>query len=120
MSVVRAEKYRLYVAPFNQETAKVALSEPYAKASKSHILLYKKGKKPDEYKEITDENINLLPAADRKWLQEINVKLIREFMLKHREEEERANKKFLEEFERELEAERKKLSEQGSGETCKG
>lgn len=111
---MRAEKYRLYVAPFNQETAKVALSEPYAKASKTHILLYKKGKKPDEYKEITDENINLLPAADRKWLQEINVMLIREFMRNHREEEERANKKFLEEFERELQIEKQKLT--GSGE----
>lgn len=111
---MRAEKYRLYVAPFNQETAKVALSEPYAKASKTHILLYKKGKKPDEYKEITDENINLLPAADRKWLQEINVRLIREFMREHREEEERANKKFLEEFERELQIEKQKLT--GSGE----
>lgn len=111
---MRAEKYRLYVAPFNQDTAKVALSEPYAKASKTHILLYKKGKKPDEYKEITDENINLLPAADRKWLQEINVRLIREFMREHREEEERANKKFLEEFERELQIEKQKLT--GSGE----
>lgn len=111
---MRAEKYRLYVAPFNQETAKVALSEPYAKASKTHILLYKKGKKPDEYKEITDENINLLPAADRKWLQEIDVRLIREFMREHREEEERANKKFLEEFERELQIEKQKLT--GSGE----
>lgn len=111
---MKAEKYRLYVAPFNQETAKVALSEPYAKASKTHILLYKKGKKPDEYKEITDENINLLPAADRKWLQEINVRLIREFMREHREEEERANKKFLEEFERELQIEKQKLT--GSGE----
>lgn len=111
---MKAEKYRLYVAPFNQDTAKVALSEPYAKASKTHILLYKKGKKPDEYKEITDENINLLPAADRKWLQEINVRLIREFMRNHREEEERANKKFLEEFERELQIEKQKLT--GSGE----
>lgn len=111
---MRTEKYRLYVAPFNQETAKVALSEPYAKASKTHILLYKKGKKPDEYKEITDENINLLPAVDRKWLQEINVRLIREFMLNHREEEERANEKFLEEFERELQIEKQKLT--GSGE----
>lgn len=111
---MRTEKYRLYVAPFNQETAKVALSEPYAKASKTHILLYKKGKKPDEYKEITDENINLLPAADRKWLQEINVRLIQEFVLNHREEEERANKKFLEEFERELQIEKQKLT--GSGE----
>lgn len=108
---MKTEKYHLYIAPFNQESVEVALSEAYSKASKTYVLVYKKGKKPEGYKEITDENVHLLPKADRKWLLEVNVEVMKAFVEKHKQEAERAQKNFLEEFERELDNERKKLQE---------
>lgn len=109
---MKTEKYHLYVAPFNQESARAALEEAYSKASRTHVLIYKKGKKPEGYKEITDENLHLLPDADRKWLYETNIEVMRTFVAKHKKEAEKAQKNFLEEFERELEVERKKLKDQ--------
>ena len=97
----KTERFRLYAAAFNKETAEIALNEPYSKASKTHVLVYK---------EITDENIYLLPVSDREWLGEVNQVIMQRFLLEHRAEEEAANKRFLEEFERELEIEREKLS----------
>lgn len=114
------EKYHLYVAAFNRDTAQIALNEPYAKASKTHILVYRKGRCPKGYKEMKDADTGLLPREDQKWVQEMNLILIGKFLEEHEKEREKADKKFLEEFERELETERQKLAEQGSGETCKG
>ena len=111
---MRTEKYRLYAAPFNTETATVALSESYSRATKTHVLIYKRGKCPDGFKEMTDDTIHLLPSADRKWLLEMNMALIQEFVQKDADRKESANKKFLEEFEKELEKERLTLSQQGS------
>lgn len=109
---MKTEKYHLYVAPFNEETAGIALNEAYSKATKTHILVYRKGKCPDGYKELKEENLHLLPASDVKWLKEINMLLIQQFMMKNREREERANQKFFSEFERELQVEREKLKQQ--------
>lgn len=107
----KTERFRLYAAAFNMETAEIALNEPYSKASKTHILVYKRGRCPKGYKEITDEIIYLLPVSDREWLSEVNQVIMQRFLLEHRAEEEAANKKFLAEFERELEIERQRLSQ---------
>lgn len=112
---MKTEKYRLYVAPFTNETIKAALDEPYARASKTHVLIYKKGKGPDGYKEMKDEDAYLLPASDVKWLKEVNIVLMEKFLLEHREKSEKAEAKFIKEFERELQAEREKLAQQRSG-----
>lgn len=109
---MKTEKYHLYIAAFNQDSAKIALDEPYSKASRTHVLIYKQGKKPDGYKEIKDADIYMLPASDRKWLEETNLAIMKLFMIKHRAEAERARKNFLEDFERELATERRKLQEQ--------
>ena len=120
MSETTTERYHLYAAAFNRETAEIALNEPYSKASKTHILIYRKEGCPEGYKEIKDADVFMLPSTDQQWLGEVNKMLIQRFLIEHREERERADKKFLEELERELENERRKLSETGSGETCKG
>lgn len=111
---MKTERYRLYVAEFNPVTAKIALDERYSKATRTHILLYRRGKCPDGYKEIREENLHLLPASDLKWVREVNLELMRDFAFRHRKEQESAEKKFLEDFERELQIEKQKLT--GSGE----
>ena len=111
---MKKETYHLYAAAFNEETAKIALDEPYSKASKTHVLIYKKGKCPEGYKEIKNEDAYLLPGSDVRWLQEVNIELIKQFVANHREADERSAKKFLEDFERELNVEREKLVRQGS------
>ena len=108
---MKNEKWRLYVAVTRNDTMKVALDEPYSKASGTHILIYKRGKCPAGYKEIKDENIGLLSSADMEWLKDVNIEVMKLFSKKHEEEMERAGNKFLNDFERELEIERKKLSE---------
>lgn len=114
---MKTEKYHLYVAPFNEKTAEIALNEAYSKATKTHILIYRKGKCPDGYKEMKEADLYLLPASDAKWLREINMMLIQKFMMKNREKQEKANIKFLNDFEKELEIEREKLKKQESTES---
>lgn len=110
---MKTEKWRLFVAPTRQDTMKTALDEAYSKASGTHILIYRKGKCPAGYREMKDENLGLLPAADREWLNEVNMTVIAAFERRHAAEQERADRQFLAAFERELEEERRKLSEAG-------
>lgn len=110
---MKQEKWRLFVAPTRNDTMRAALDEAYSKASGTHILIYKKGKCPPGYKEMKDGNLELLPAADREWLNDVNMNVIAAFEKRHEAEQERANIKFLERFEKELEIERGKLSGTG-------
>lgn len=110
---MKQEKWRLFVAPTRNDTMRAALDEAYSKASGTHILIYKKGKCPPGYKEMKDENLHLLPTADREWLNEVNLNVIAEFEKRHAAEQERANMKFLEQFEKELAIERGKLAGTG-------
>jgi thioesterase domain-containing protein len=112
---VKEERWHLYLAPFNSETAAIAMAERYARAMPTHVMIYnEKDECPDGFKEMTEETLYLLPVEDRKWLKEVNNIIIQQFIVRHMEEQERANKKFLEEFERELQKEREKLLQQGS------
>lgn len=111
----KMEKYRLFAATTRNDTMRTALDETYSKASGTHILIYKKGKCPAGFKEIKEPDIHLLPSADREWLREVNLVILKAFEKKYAEEEEKANKKFLNDFEKELESERRKLQEQGGG-----
>lgn len=113
---MKTEKYRLYVGVMNKENMQIALNEAYSMARKTHILIYKKGKCPNGFKEMKPDESYLLPANDQKWLKEVNMELISQFILKNKEKEEKANKKFFEEFEKELQVEREKLAQQESGE----
>lgn len=111
---MKTERYRLYIAPFNADTVQFALDEPYSRATETHVMIYKRGKGPNGYKELPSNMVHLLPAQDRKWIMEINILLMRQFVKKNREKEERAGRKFVEEFEKELEKEREKMRK-GSG-----
>lgn len=111
--VMTEERYHLYVAPFNQETAQIAMNERYARATPTHVMIYRTNPEcPEGFKEMTDEYVHLLPADSMKWLQETNSVIIQQFIARRMEENERANRKFMEEFERELEIERQKLLKQ--------
>ena len=112
--MVKKETWRLYVAPTRRDTMRTALNEAYAKASGTHVLIYKQGKKPNGFKEITDAEIELLPSADKEWLRETNLEVTKLFIAEHEAEVQRAGMKFLSEFERELAVEREKLAQQGS------
>ena len=104
------ERWHLYVAPFNSETAQAALNEKYSRVTVSHVMIYRTNPEtPDGYKEMTSDELGLLPVDSLKWLQEVNNVIIQQFISEKMEEQERANKAFLAEFERELEAEREKL-----------
>ena len=109
---VQEERYHLYVAPFNAETAKIALEERYSRATNTHVLIYNMKECPEGFKEMTEEDLHLLPNDSLKWLREVNTIIIQQFITQHMEEQERANRKFLEEFERELQIEREKLLQQ--------
>ena len=107
------ERWHLYVAPFNSETAQIALTERYSRATSSHVMIYRVNPEcPEGYKEMTEEELHLLPTDSLKWLLEVNTIIIQRFINERMEEQERANRKFLEEFERELQIEREKLLEQ--------
>lgn len=110
----RTERYRLFVAETRNDTMRTALDEAWSKASGTHVLIYKKGKCPPGFREMKDENLHLLPSADREWLNEVNALAAAEFLKKHEKEAERANLRFLSDFEKELEAERRKLAEMGA------
>ncbi len=106
------ERYHLYLAPFNQGTAQIALNEKYARATPDYVMIYNKGEKPEGFKEMTEAELHLLPPDGLKWLREVNVVIIQVFYKERMEEMERANKKFMEDFEKELQAEREKLLKQ--------
>lgn len=109
---MKTERYRLYIGTLTEENVTVALNEAYSRATRTHVLIYKKGKKPDGFKEVTDVDVFRLPVSDQKWLQEVNTEIMRLFLIRHAEEEKRAERKFLTEFEKELEKEREKLAQQ--------
>ena len=110
---MKTEKYRLYIGMLNPANINTALNESYSRATRTHVLIYKRGKSPEGFKEMTDMDLFRLPASDRKWLQEINTEIMRDFVIRHAEEEKRAERKFLDQFAKELEKEREKLSKQG-------
>ena len=105
-------RYHLYVAPFNSQTAAIAMEQRYARATSTHVMIYNTGECPELFKEMTDAELHLLPKESLKWLREVNTIIIQQFIAERMEEHERANKKFLEEFEREMQKEREKLLEQ--------
>lgn len=109
---MKTERYRLYIGTLTEENVTAALNEAYSRATRTHVLIYKKGRKPDGFKEVTDVDVFRLPVSDQKWLQEVNTEIMRLFLIQHAEEEKRAERKFLTEFEKELEKEREKLAQQ--------
>lgn len=109
---MKTEKYHLYIGMLNPENINTALNEAYSRATKTHVLIYKQGKAPEGFKEIKETDMFRLPNSDLEWLKEVNMAVIQKFMIQHEAEKRRAEKKFLEEFEKELQKEREKLSKQ--------
>lgn len=107
------ERWHLYVAPFNAETAQIALTERYSRAAATYVIIYRTNPEtPEGYKEMTEDDLGLLPTEALKWLREVNVVIIQAFINEKMEEQERANRQFQEEFERQLQIEREKLLQQ--------
>lgn len=104
-------KYRLFAALSNAETLKIALETAYARVANGYILLYKRGKAPKGYKELTEKMLELLTAEERAWLQSVNIAVMQEFVRKHEKEARRGMIAFGKRFEEELKAEAEKGTE---------
>lgn len=110
---MKTERYRLYAAKPTDETMAEAMNSRYGMISSGYVLIYKSGKgTPPGFKEMGDKEVALLAKRDLRWLAEINIQIMEEFVAKHREAEKRARMKFLADFEAELQAEEAKLMEE--------
>lgn len=108
------ENYRLYAAMLNEKTMRAALETPYARISGGYALIYKRGKAPDGYREMTGKALGLLTDAEKQWLEETNIAIMEQFVKKHEEAQKRGIRKFAARFEEELRAERERLEGKGN------
>lgn len=107
------EKYFLFAAKTKPETMKVAMEEKYGMITPAYVLIYKTGEEaPAGFKKMGENELRLLTKRDLEWLTDTNLVIMEEFVRAHREEEERAMLKFMEEFRANLEAEQKKIMEE--------
>ena len=104
---MRSETYRLFVAAYSVDAMETAISMPYSRATNQYVLIYKRGNRPSPaFKQMGLEQIRMLRKSDLEWLQGVNAEIAMDFLRRHSDEEKRAAEKFLEEFQRELEAEK--------------
>lgn len=106
---MRTERYRLYAAKNTEKNASYAFEVDYFRITEHYILVYKRGKSPEGYKEIRESDTGLLSESDLAWLRETNIAIMQDYMVRHDTECRRAQEKFLSRFRKELEAERKKI-----------
>lgn len=108
-------RYRLYAAVTDQSTVKAAFEAPYSRINGRYALIYKRGKAPTGYKEITDKIEALLAESDRQWIQETNARIMAQFVSEHKEAQHMGIMDFAKRFEKELEAEREKMEDEEHG-----
>lgn len=106
-------QYRLFAAAFNPDTAQIAMETPFSRISNGYILLYKRGKAPKGYKELTPEILEILTSDEKNWLQEVNIAIMQDYLRTHQEEARKSMVAFGERFEKELKAELSKGTEAG-------
>lgn len=115
------KKYRLWAAATDEDSIKAAETERFSRVGVAYVLIYAR-KKPESGKwaEITDENVNVLNAAEAQWLWDCNVTLIAEETAKNREAIMESVNEKLEKLEAALKRQREIETAQksGCGETC--
>ena len=101
--------YRLYGTVLNEESAALPETERYCFIGPGYILVYRRKlrRRPEGWKEMRD--LTVLPPAAVEWLREANMEILEEFARKHRESAEDRSGRFLDRFERELEAEARRF-----------
>lgn len=107
-------QYRLFAAAFNPDTAQIAMETPFSRISNGYILLYKRGKAPKGYKELTPEILEILTKDELDWLRDVNIAVMQEFLQEHEEEARKGMIAFGQRFEEELKAEMEKETEAGT------
>ena len=111
----RVIKYRLYAAIADQSTVKTAMEAQYSRINGKYALVYKRGKAPAGFKEITGKIMELLTDTDRQWIQETNANIMMRFAAEHEEAQRKGIRKFAKRFEDELKAEREKMEDERNG-----
>lgn len=120
-TTVKMIAYRLYGAVLDGERVREAERERYCFIGMGYILIYRRKlrrAKPG-WKEMRD--LTVLPPAAAEWLRQSNMEILEEFAERHAEDARSGKEQFLERFERELEAEARRLREkdrEGEKETC--
>lgn len=107
----KVQKYRLFAARCSAETMEIAMETPYARIANGYILLYKPGKCPEGYAELTDKADELLNDTEKAWLRETNLAILEAFAQKHQEAARKGMIAFGKRFEKELQAEIRKETE---------
>ena len=103
------ETWKLYKAEADENSIAEAMKQEYARISGEKVLIYCRGKKPNGFTNVKDEHT--LTKEETAWIGESNIAIMTAFSEKHRKEREKAERSFLERFERELEKEREKMKE---------
>lgn len=106
-------QYRLFAAAISPRAIQIAMETPFSRISNGYILLYKRGKAPEGYKELTPEIIEILTNDEKDWLQEANTAIMQDYFRSHQEEAHKGMIAFGERFEKELRAEMSKGTEAG-------
>lgn len=112
-------QYRLYAHSVDNDSLRYAQNVRFSRITRDYILVYVETKLSG-WPEITDENINILAANDRKWLFGCNMTLISEEMAKKSNEFGVDMSNAIEELEKALKAEKAKLTNEQQTESDQG
>lgn len=103
---------KIFAFPFNEKSLEVAWGEKFHLIRPDYILTFSEEKLSDDGHEITGDELNLLSKTDIAFIASCLRTMAKENAEERKEEVERLQMQFLEEFERELKAEAQR--EQGS------
>lgn len=104
--------YKLYALHTTQENLKVAEQERFYRVTPGYILVYRRSRRKllTGAKEIAKSNIRILSDADRAWLNECNLTVLKDYARAHQQKILKDSNAFLDSIERELQVEREKLN----------
>lgn len=112
-------QYRLYAHSVDDDSISYAQNVRFGRITRDYVLVYVPAKLSG-WPEITDENINILAANDRKWLFNCNMTLISEEMAKKSSDFGVDMSNAIEELEKALKAEKEKLTNEQQTESDQG
>lgn len=103
---------KIFAFPFNEKNLEAALGEKFHLIRPDYILTFSEENPSDDGHEITGDELNLLSKTDVAFIASCLRTMAKENAEERKDEVERLQMQFLEEFERELKAEAQR--EQGS------
>lgn len=102
-------QYRLYAHSVDDDSIRYAQNVRFGRITRDYVLVYVPAKLSG-WPEITDENVEIITAKDRKWLFNCNMTLISEEMAKKSSDFGVDMSNAIEELEKALKAEKEKLT----------